>query len=147
MTEKILIVEGMRHQNLALLEIAALAGSSLGVSLAARQQGKTEQQPTELKMTPIEVSDLPDRLSVDRSSRFFTAVGAYVGVRFNGVEQAGAVEFCVSGGWVRIGQPNLKGKITQKEAVEAPKSYGKVETYWRMTPSRQVRRQLARVGQ
>lgn len=96
--------------------------------------------------SPIPTTDsdgLPNRLSIDRSSPYYTNCGAYVGVKIDGEEAPNCIEFCVSGGWVRLG---TNAQVTRAEVRDAPKRFGKVEVYWRATPSRQVRRQIARLA-
>ena len=112
------------------------------VTILPRQQGKTEYL---VKQTiPTTDSDgLPNRLSIDRSSRYYTNCGAYIGVKLDGVEAPNCIEFCVSEGWVRLG---AGGVVTRGEVRDAPKKYGKVELWWRSPPSRQVRRQIARLA-
>ncbi len=46
---------------------------------------------------------LPDRLSVDSSSRYYDekVLARSVGIRFNGVERTNVEEYCVSEGWIR----------------------------------------------
>lgn len=136
-----------------------VAGASIGVGAAvsqallvealnpgvevklARQQGKTAAVETVMPN-----DGMPDRLSINPQSRFFTSCGQYVGVRLNGEDVNGRViEFCRSGGWVRIANVEPGQKVNRRQVEEAPKHHGVVELYWRMTPSRQVRRQLARI--
>lgn len=106
-------------------------------TIKARQCGKTETG---------EPNGLPDRLSIMRSSKFYTNCGSYVGVKLDGDEQEHVVEFCVSEGWVKIGEPGADGKVSLWAAENAEKASGEVETFWKMQPSRQVRRQFARLG-
>jgi hypothetical protein len=46
---------------------------------------------------------LPDRLSVDSSSRYYDEklLARNIGIRFNGVERTNVEEYCVSEGWIR----------------------------------------------
>jgi hypothetical protein len=46
---------------------------------------------------------LPDRLSVDPSSRYYDEklLGRNVGIRFNGMERTNVEEYCISEGWIR----------------------------------------------
>lgn len=89
---------------------------------------------------------LPDRLCIERDSPFFTNLGSHVGVRIDGQEVQNAVEYSVKEGWIREATPGADGKVNAEAARKATKRFGVVSVYWRMTPSRQVRRQLARVG-
>jgi hypothetical protein len=47
---------------------------------------------------------LPDRLSIDPSSRFYdeALLSRNVGIRFNGQERTNVEEYCVSEGWIRV---------------------------------------------
>lgn len=99
-----------------------------------------------LNPTPsTDFDGLPNRLSIDRSSPHHTSCGAYVGVKIDGVEAPNCIEFCVSEGWVRLGNP-ANARVSQREIETAPKQYGKVEVWWKAKPSRQVRRQMARLA-
>lgn len=46
---------------------------------------------------------LPDRLSVDPSSKYYDEklLSRNIGIRFNGVERTNVEEYCVSEGWIR----------------------------------------------
>lgn len=108
--------------------------------------------PVETPIDPVDPPNdgdgIPDRLSIDRSSRFYTSAGSVVGVVFKGEDITGrVVEFCKSGGWVRMVDRKLSGTALSRHQVEtAPESFGKVQPFWRAQPSRQIRRQLARIG-
>ena len=77
---------------------------------------------------------IPDRLSVDPSSRFYDEklLSRNVGILFNGVERTNVEEYCISEGWIRaaVGKPlDRRGKpltITLK---------GKVEPFFKDTES------------
>ncbi len=109
-------------------------------------------EPVETAIDPVEPPNdgegIPDRLSIDRSSRFYTSAGSVVGVVFEGEDITGrVVEFCKSGGWVRLVDRKLSGTALSRYQVEtAPKAFGKVQPFWRAQPSRQIRRQLARIS-
>ena len=47
---------------------------------------------------------LPDRLSVEPSSRFYDGalLERGIGIRFKGVKRVDVEEYCVSEGWVRV---------------------------------------------
>lgn len=94
------------------------------------------------EIEPDVTSEFPDRLSVEPNSRYYTSVGSYVGVKLEGEIVEQVVEFCISEGWIRKGKKGM----TLADAAAAPKIRGKVEAFWRMQPSRQIRRQLARIG-
>jgi hypothetical protein len=54
----------------------------------------------------MKVTDtLPDRLSVDPSSRYYDEkiLARNIGIRFNGVERTNVEEYCVTEGWIRTG--------------------------------------------
>lgn len=126
---------------------AVILGAALAATVAAtkppRQQGKTAAMEP-----PAEDTGIPPRLSIERSSPYYTSCGNYVGVRLNGEDVNGrVVEYSVALGWVRLVAPELSGKpLSAYDASRAEKHFGTVETYWRVTPSRQVRRQLARIA-
>ena len=69
---------------------------------------------------------LPDRLSVDPSSRYYDEklLERNIGIRFNGVERTNVEEYCISEGWIRasVGKTlDRRGKpltITLKGQVE-----------------------------
>jgi hypothetical protein len=109
--------------------------------------GQTGGQIAEIFVkSPIPTTDsdgLPNRLSIDRNSPHYTNCGAFVGVKIDGEEAPNCIEFCVSEGWVRLGSG---GAVTRAEVKHAERKYGKVEVYWRSPPSRQVRRQMARMA-
>ena len=50
------------------------------------------------------MTDLPDRLSLDRRSPFHDAalLERGVGIRFNGQERTNVEEYCISEGWIRV---------------------------------------------
>lgn len=53
---------------------------------------------------PTVTDTLPDRLSVDPSSRYYDEklLARNVGIRFNGVERTNVEEYCISEGWIRV---------------------------------------------
>ncbi|MBM4077511.1 MAG: DUF3297 family protein [Planctomycetes bacterium] len=76
----------------------------------------------EATLTP----NFPDRLSVDRSSRYYdeALLARNVGIRLNGSEYHNVEEYCISQGWIRTTIGNTvdrRGKpltITRKGVVE-----------------------------
>jgi hypothetical protein len=54
-------------------------------------------------VSETETDTLPDRLSVDPSSRYYDEkiLARNVGIRLNGVERNNVEEYCVSEGWIR----------------------------------------------
>lgn len=84
---------------------------------------------------------------MERSSDYFYDACEFIGVRVNGEEQAQTVEFCVSGRWARIAilNPDKTLKRDVNRTIRTTKVEGvDIEVYWRLKPSRQVRRALAR---
>lgn len=74
----------------------------------------------------------PVRLSIEPHSPFFWAgISCHIGVRVNEVERNDIREYCSEGGWVTTAKGHEPGV--------------KVEPYWRIQPSRQIRRQLKRL--
>lgn len=88
----------------------------------------------------------PDRVSIERSSRFYTNCGAYLAVLIDGEPATHCVEYCVSGGWVRLGTADPSGRVSASAAARAEKKFGVVDVAWKFKPSRQVRRQMERIG-
>lgn len=124
---------------MALIAAHSLAAAALAKPRIIAMDEMEQQTNTESEAT----SGLPERLSVEPDSAYFTAAGAYVGVRLNGEIVEQVVEYQAGAkGWVRKGEKGM----TLAEAKAKPKIYGCVIPFWKMTPSRQVRRQLARVG-
>lgn len=139
-------------------EIALIAGSSAlttaamaaqidsiieepAAAMPSRQQGKTAA------MVPNDGEGIPNRLSIVRSSPYYTSAGFCIGVVFNGEDVTGrVVEYNRSMGWVRLVDGPPGSRVSDSEARSAPMLHGTVQTYWRATPSRQVRRQLARIS-
>lgn len=109
----------------------------------------------------IDAELLPPRISIENQSKFFClAAAGVVGVRLDGREVDECVEYCVGegedfsgkplNGWVRVGNRMTSGKL-QRSAVKGEQFatttlYGKVEPFFKVKPSRQVRRQIARIG-
>lgn len=129
----------------------AILGAVSALSAAALAQyaeGDEEIRKTvrENTVEPPVPNPIPDRLSIDRQSRYYTPHGGYVGVRLDGNDVSGrVVEFCVFEGWVRLADSPPGTKLTYQQVKDAQKKHGKVETFWRMEPSRQIRRQFARM--
>lgn len=92
---------------------------------------------------------LPNRLSAERSSPYFTNAGALIGCKLDGEDVTGrVVEYNVIMGWVRLLPAHLAGQAVSARQMETTgKTFGTVEPYWRSIPSRQVRRQIARIPQ
>lgn len=147
MTKKAMIVGAAAHIHLAEAAVA-LTPATEKMFRAAYATGDKDpiDAPESRRFEPIGAAhDLPDRISIDRGSPFYTNCGAYLLVMFNGEEAKNCVEFCVSGGWVRLGPPGVE-RVTAQQVKEAPMMKGEVEVSWRTPPSRQIRRQLARIG-
>lgn len=106
--------------------------------IASRQQGKTVET----------ISEFPDRLCIEQNSKFFSTSCPHVGVKIDGVEQNDIIEFCSSGRWVRVGERSLDGSLVRtRTGFETTTKWDvDIEVYWRLQPSRQVRRALKRVG-
>lgn len=128
-----------------------LSATGAAIALAAKESFGDEAGADEIREmihnSTVEPNGIPNRLCIDRASRFFTPHGGYVGVRLNGEDVSGrVVEFCVSDGWVRLSDQQPGAKLTYQQVRDARKSFGNVETFWRMTPSRQIRRQFSRMN-
>jgi hypothetical protein len=80
--------------------------------------------------TAAQVSAMPDRLSVDPDSPFYSAdiLSRGVGIRFKGEEKHNVEEYCVSEGWVRLSVGN---KVDRRGKALTIKLQGLVEPYMR----------------
>ncbi|MBA3548814.1 MAG: DUF3297 family protein [Nannocystis sp.] len=83
---------------------------------------------------------IPDRVCIDKRSRFFDARYKRLGVVFNGIERLGDVqEYCMSGGWIRI---RVRNPLTKKWRVAGDGGYitetadGRVEAFWKRSAPR-----------
>lgn len=77
---------------------------------------------------------VPDRLCVDKTSKFFSESYRDIGVRFNGVDRPGDVqEYCASEGWLRVRIRDGKGRfrINPDGSYVIARIEGLVEPYWR----------------
>lgn len=97
---------------------------------------------------PVEAivgDELPDHVSIERKNPYYDPCVDNLGVRIDGIEQDSVVEYCVSGGWARIGERDHGGKlIWEFDHYRARRVEGvKVEPYWRRALSRQQRRARA----
>lgn len=106
-------------------------------------------EPVVIETTAPEIGSaeegLPLRLSIERGSPYYCAAAAVVGVTLNGEELPGVVEYSVNMGFIRVAKPDADGRVSAYAAKNAEQRWGKVCVFWRGSPSRQVRRQLARV--
>ena len=76
---------------------------------------------------------LPDRLSVDKTSKFFDGRYKRVGVRFNGAQRNGDVqEYCVSEGWIKVRERNSQKKfvVNPDGSYKIVQLHGAVEPFW-----------------
>ena len=112
-----------------------------------------ELRRKDIMETPEIISEFPDRLCIEHTSRFFSTSCTHVGVKLSvkGGEQYetnNIVEYCASGRWVRMGRRDESGKLVRNRKAYETTRYENVdiELYWRYGPSRQVRRALKRVG-
>jgi len=94
------------------------------------------------------IDGIPNHLSIDRASRYYSPCGAYIGIEIDGENVTGqVVEYNVREGWVRLSGEPSGTKLTYQQVLDAKKRYGVVEPFWVRQPGRQVRRQLAKVPQ
>lgn len=99
-----------------------------------------------MTVCPSSYDGIPNHLSIDRASRYYSPCGAYIGVEIDGQDVTGlVVEYDVREGWVRITDAPRGTKLSHYQVTSAQKRYGVVETFWARQPNRQIRRQLARV--
>lgn len=110
-------------------------------------------------LMPPDPSIPPPRLCIETNSRFFGAAAPVVGVKLNGEVVSEVVEYQVGrevegrppiNGWVRVGHRQASGRLARSnikgEQFATTTLYGTVEPYFRVEVSRQMRRQLQRVG-
>jgi hypothetical protein len=77
------------------------------------------------------MTTVPDRVSIDKDSKFYDARYPKLGVRFDGVEKNNVAEYCVSEGWVLL----IAGTARARNGKPLTFTYrGKVEPYWREQP-------------
>ncbi len=112
---------------------------------------KIDLSPTQAKVlpTPPLPEGIPDRLCIESHSRYHSPATPYIGVRIDGSDEdsGDVVEYCVSERWVRLGVRGADGQINRvgRYGLETTTLRAvAVEVYWRIPPSRQVRRALAR---
>lgn len=127
---------------------AALAVASVSVAVAGAFGDEQSATASTKRFTPCPShhDGIPNRLSIDRASRYYSPCGAYIGVEIDGQDVTGlVVEYDVREGWVRIADAPRGTKLSYYQVTSAPKRHGIVETFWARQPNRQIRRQLARV--
>lgn len=110
-----------------------------------RQMRKRMIHNPQVAIEEIVGDEVPDRVSIERPSAHYDPCVDNLGVRIDGIEQDSVVEYCVSGGWARIGERDHRGKlIWEFDHYRARRVDGvKVEPYWRRALSRQQRRARA----
>ena len=71
----------------------------------------------------------PDRLSLDPRSDYFdeSLLSRGVGIKLNGAEKTGVIEYCISEGWIRIAAGKSRDRFGQPMTL---KLKGKVEPYF-----------------
>ena len=71
----------------------------------------------------------PDRLSLDPRSDYFdeSLLSRGVGIKLNGVEKTGVIEYCISEGWIRIAAGKSRDRFGQPMTL---KLNGQVEPYF-----------------
>lgn len=83
--------------------------------------------------------DIPDRVSIEDGSNFYDRRYKHLGVRFNGREVTGVVEFCVSEGWMRQQLRDKRRRFRVERGRFVTLTYrGTVEPYWRSEPGDQL---------
>lgn len=129
---------------------AIIIGSAASLLIAS---GDKDFLPVddERRLAPVDRDpDLPDRLSIERDSPFYSSAIQFVGVRIAGVESRDVVEYCISGRWVRLAVRNEADEIKRDperrpHGLQTTRLDGvEIEPYWRQQPSRQIRRALRR---
>ena len=71
----------------------------------------------------------PDRLSLDPRSDYFdeSLLSRGVGIKLNGNEKTGVIEYCISEGWIRIAAGKSRDRYGQPMTI---KLNGTVEPYF-----------------
>lgn len=128
-------------------------GLEQGVVVKPQNCGKTEmsrQAAGQIAEAMTPPDGIPDRLCIERNSRFNSPAVDYIAVRIDGQERdSDVVEYCISEGWARIGVKGPDGRILRQPGrvydLQTNRLSGvKVEPYWKSPPPRNVRRALAR---
>jgi hypothetical protein len=123
----------MNRQTAVSLAITAAAAASFGTPMSE-----------EIDIPGADLDpDIPLRMSVERRSRYYAGVGQFLGVRIDGKDAQNVIEYDVTGGWARIAKGG-KVRWDHRGLADTDTVHGKIEPYWRVQPSRQVRRQLRR---
>jgi hypothetical protein len=142
--EPVAVMPARQQGKTATGEIARSAAAAMAASIMS------SREPGWLPTPPLP-DGIPDRLCIEGNSRYHSPATPYIGVRINGsAEDSGdVVEYCVSGRWVRLGVRGTDGSINRVPGklhdLETTRLDDvAVEVYWRIQPSRQVRRALAR---
>jgi len=75
----------------------------------------------------------PDRLSLDPRSPYFdeNLLSRGVGIKLNGNEKTGVMEYCISEGWIRITAGKSRDRYGQPMTI---KLSGTVEPYYENPP-------------
>lgn len=76
----------------------------------------------------------PDRLSLDPRSPYFdeTLLSRGVGIKLNGNEKTGVMEYCISEGWIRIAAGKSRDRYGAPMTI---KLRGTVEPYYENPPA------------
>lgn len=81
---------------------------------------------------------IPDRVSIERTSKYFFPNYKGLGVRIDGVNRPGDVhEFCVSKGWADVRARNEKGQFRidgETNGYVLERVHGLVEPFWKFPP-------------
>lgn len=138
----------LKGQSYTLAMASILSNTSKPNSASETRMDSDMIDPNETQPSAAE-HPLPNRLSAERSSPYFTNAGSLIGCKLDGEDVTGrVVEYNVVMGWVRLLPAHLAGQAVDPFTMkQAGKTFGKVEPYWRSIPSRQVRRQIARIPQ
>jgi hypothetical protein len=75
----------------------------------------------------------PDRLSLDPRSPYFdeTLLSRGVGIKLNGNEKTGVMEYCISEGWIRVAAGRSRDRYGQPMTIRLN---GTVEPYFENPP-------------
>jgi hypothetical protein len=98
------------------------------------------------------ISEFPDRISIEPSSKYFSSSAHYIGIRVklkqSEVEVKDCIEYCSSGRWLIMGKRDSMGRLIRVKGLYHSQTFydADFEVYWRHKPSRQIRRALKRIG-
>lgn len=136
----------------SVLQIGTIAHAAMLAAGAQNQLGDVEVQKIGEEKTkeriPLPQGEFPDRLSIERGSRYYSSACEFIGVNIDGVESKNIVAYHCSGRTARVAIRTENGSLIpdgrggyKSEVVNDVD----IEVFWRVQPSRQVKRALRRM--